>query len=182
MITTVLSFTLILVLLFLSGSIIIPNFFGAPWFPTSHARIQQALRLCGAKPGEILCDLGCGDGRVLITGVKEFGLKGIGVEIDPIKVWVSKWKVRRIGLLDKIKIIRKSVYEFDYSHVDILFIYLTHQAQDRLLPILKKKIKPGARIVCYKFCMKGVKPDQISKDGSTFLYRLNKGIYVNEFS
>ena len=182
MLTTVLSFTLLLILLALSAIIIIPYFFGAPWHPTSQTHIQQALELCGAKPGETLYDLGCGDGRVLIAGAQEFGLKGIGLEIDPIKVWIAKWKVRQVGLLDSIQIIKKNVYEFDYSQADILFIYLTHQALDRLLPFLQKQIKPGTRIICYRFCLKGIVPDQASKDGAIFLYRLSKGTHVNAFS
>ena len=176
------SYTFILFLLFLSAVIVIPYFFGAPWHPTPKSHIQQALKLCKAKPGEILYDLGCGDGRVLIFGAQKFNLRGVGLEIDPIKVWIAKWKLQRMDLLDSIQIVRKNIHKFDYSQADIIFIYLSHQALDRLQPCLQKQIKPGARIVCYRFCLKGVVPDQASKDGSIFLYHLNKGTKINTFS
>ena len=181
MLTTVLSLILILIVLVVAAVVIVPYFFGAPWHPTSAANIRRALELCEAKPGESLYDLGCGDGRVLIAGAKEFGLNGVGLEIDPLKAWIAKWRVRRAGLSDRIRIHRKNVHDFEYGQADILFIYLTHQALDRL-SIPNKQMKREVRIVCYRFCLKGVTPDRASTDETLFLYRLNKGTRINAFS
>ena len=73
-------------LLVLAGMVILPVFFGAPWHPLLPGTIKRILRFADIRPGETICDLGCGEGRVLITSAKEFSTRAIGVEIDPLKV------------------------------------------------------------------------------------------------
>ena len=98
-------------LLILAGMVILPIFFGAPWHPLLPGTIRRILRFADVRPGETVCDLGCGEGRVLITSAKEFSAKAIGVEIDPIKVLVSRLLARFHGVEDRVKIVRGNLFD-----------------------------------------------------------------------
>lgn len=165
----------------LAVMVIGPVMFGSPWHPISRRELKRALNFCGAQAGERIIDLGSGDGRVLITGAKDYGLVGTGIEIDPLKVWLSNLRVRFAGVQDQVKILRANIFDYDYREADILFIYLTHQAIDKLFPDILEQLKPNAKILCYRFCIQGMTPDKVSADKTLFLYTLNKGTRVNQF-
>ena len=167
--------------LLLAVMVIVPALFGAPWHPISRRDLKRALDFCDAKAGERLVDLGSGDGRVLIAAAKEYDLIGTGIEIDPIKVWLANLRVRWAGVQDKVKIVQANIFDTDYGAADILFIYLTHQALDKLFPDILEQLKPNVKILCYRFCIQGMTPDKVNADKTLFLYTLNKGTRVNQF-
>lgn len=169
-------------LLILAGMVIVPIFFGAPWHPLLPGTIRKILRFAEVRPGETVCDLGCGEGRVLITAVKEFSAKGIGVEIDPLKIVMARLLTRFNGVDDRVNIVRGNLFDFDPGSADVLYIYLTHQAMDKLFPDILKKLKPSVRIVSYRFCLRGLTPDKVSEDKTLFLYQLDKGSKINSYS
>ena len=181
MITTLISIFAIGAALLLAVMVIGPAMFGAPWHPISRRDLKRALDFCGAKAGERIIDLGSGDGRVLITAAKNYGLVGTGIEIDPIKVWLSSLRVRWAGVQGKVRIVRANIFDHDYREADLLFIYLTHQALDKLFPDVLDQLKPTVRILCYRFCIQGMTPDKVSADKTLFLYTMNKGTRVNQF-
>lgn len=182
MISTIFSILIIGFVTLLAGMVIAPIFFGAPWHPLPASAIKRILAFAELRPGEKFYDLGSGDGRVLIAAAKDYGTEGVGVEIDPLKIGLSRWLVRRRGLADHIRIFRGNVYAFDYREADILYIYMTHQALDRLFPDLLNNLKPSARIICYRFCIRGIAPAKVNADKTLFMYRGNKGKEVNTFS
>jgi ribosomal protein L11 methylase PrmA len=167
-------------LLVLAGMVILPVFFGAPWHPLLPGTIRRILRFADVKPGETVCDLGCGEGRVLITAAKEFSARAIGVEIDPLKVAMARFLARVNGV--DVRIDRGNLFDFDPGSADVLYLYLTHQAMDKLFPDIIKKLKPTVRIVSYRFCLRGMTPQKVSKDKTLFLYQLDKGSKVNSYS
>lgn len=167
--------------LLLAVMVIVPVFFGAPWHPISRKDLKRALDFCGVQAGERLVDLGSGDGRVLITAAKDYGLMGTGIEIDPIKVWLANLRVRVAGVSDKVRIVRANIFAYDYREADLLFVYLTHQALDKLFPDILDQLKPTARILCYRFCIRGMTPDKVNADKTLFLYTMNKGARVDQF-
>jgi cyclopropane fatty-acyl-phospholipid synthase-like methyltransferase len=167
--------------LLLAVMVIGPALFGSPWHPISRRDLKRALDFCDAQAGERIIDLGSGDGRVLIIAAKDYGLIGTGIEIDPIKVWMSNFRVRWAGVQDRVKIVRANIFNTDYREADILFIYLTHQAIDQLFPKILEQLKPNAKILCYRFCIKGMTPDKVSEDKTLFLYTRNKGTRVDQF-
>lgn len=125
----------------------------APWWRTSHKTAQAICRLAKIKKGEIVYDLGSGDGTALITAVKEFAACGVGIEIDPIRYWISKMRIQRNGLSKKIKVVRKNFFQENIKDADAVFVYLVPKALEKLLPKFKKELKKGTRIVSYVYEM-----------------------------
>tara|TARA_B100001123_G_C14820057_1_gene831811 strand:+ start:88 stop:633 length:546 start_codon:yes stop_codon:yes gene_type:complete len=168
-------------LLILSGMVILPIFFGAPWHPLLPRTIRRILQFAEIRPGETFCDLGCGEGRVLIIAAKEFSALSKGVEIDPLKVLISRFlaRINRVG--ERVKIVQGNLYDFDPGSADVLYLYLTHQAVDRLFPDILKKLKPSVRIVSYRFCLRGLTPKKVSEDKTLFLYQLDKGTRIDNY-
>ena len=169
-------------LLVLAGMVILPIFFGAPWHPLMPGTIRRILRFAEVQPGETVCDLGCGEGRVLITAAKEFSARAIGVEIDPLKILLARLLRKINGVDDRVNIVRGNLFDFDPGSADVLYLYLTHQAMDKLFPEILKKLKPSVRIVSYRFCLRGMTPEKVSEDKTLFLYQLDKGTKINSYS
>lgn len=173
---------LIIALLILAAMVVLPIFFGAPWHPLLPGTIRRILRFAELQPGETFCDLGCGEGRVLISAAKEFSAQAMGVEIDPLKVLLARLLARIHGVDDRVSVVRGNLFDFDPGSADVLYLYLTHQAMDKLFPEILKKLKPSVRIVSYRFCLRGMTPDKVSQDKTLFLYQLDKGTKINNYS
>ena len=173
---------LIFGLLVLAGMVILPIFFGAPWHPLMPGTIRRILRFAEVQPGETVCDLGCGEGRVLITAAKEFSARAIGVDIDPLKILLARLLRKINGVDDRVNIVRGNLFDFDPGSADVIYLYLTHQAMDKLFPEIFKKLKPSVRIVSYRFCLRGMTPEKVSEDKTLFLYQLDKGTKINRYS
>ena len=179
---TIFSILLIGFVLLLAAIVIVPAFFGAPWHPLLPGTIRRILEFAELKSGEKIYDLGSGDGRVLIEAARRYDAQGVGIEIDPVKVWVSRRLVRCAGVADKIQILRKNFYACDVSDADVLYIYLTHQAIDKIFPAVIPRLKPSVRIVCFRFCLRGMIPVKSDREKNLYMYRLDKGTKVNEYS
>jgi predicted RNA methylase len=145
---------LILFLLLLLSMVWPPDSPWAPWWRTSHHTARAICRLAKIKKGELVYDLGSGDGTALITAAKEFGANGIGIEIDPLRYWISKIRIQRMGLANKLKVIRQNFFKQEIKNADVVFVYLVPKALEKLLPKLKKELKKGTRIVSYVYEMK----------------------------
>ena len=169
-------------LIVLAGMVVLPVFFGAPWHPLMPYTIRRILNFVDIRPGETIFDLGCGDGRVLITAAKEYSAKGVGVEIDPIKVGLARLLAKLKKVDGQVSIIHGNIFDFDPSDADVVYLYLTHQAMDKLFPEILKKLKPTVRIVSYRFCIRGMTPEKISADKTLFLYELTKGNKINNYT
>lgn len=175
----------VIILLVVSALAVIavgPAFWGSPWHPLSRKSIDKILEFSELKEGEIFYELGSGDGRVSLSAARDYGARSTGFEIDPFKVWISRWLARRGKASDRVRFIRKNIFESDCSSADVVYLYLTHQAMDKLLPNLTKQLKPSARIVSYRFCFRGLSPDKVNAEGNLFLYRMGKGATVNAYS
>jgi SAM-dependent methyltransferase len=130
------------------------------YLPTPQSAVVQMLELAGVKPGELVYDLGCGDGRIVITAARRFGARGVGVEIDPALVRRSRANVRRHRLGKRVTIRQADIFQIDFSDADVVALYLLPELNARLLPRLRK-LKPGARIVSFEFDMPGARPDKV---------------------
>ncbi|QPJ64656.1 MAG: hypothetical protein G3M78_04320 [Candidatus Nitrohelix vancouverensis] len=182
MFSTYLSIALLILVSGVALIALVPAFFGSPWHPLRKASIQRILDFSELKAGEHFYELGSGDGRVSISAARDFGAHCVGVEIDPIKVWSATWLAKRAGVAGQTRFLRQNFLNADVSQADVVYLYLTHQAMDRLLPLLEGQLKPSARIVCYRFCFAGRQADKVNADRNLFLYRMGRGSQLNAYS
>ncbi len=147
----------------------------ALWQPTDRITVRRLLVLSGLRPGESLIDLGCGDGRFVVTAAREFGAHATGVEIDPFRVALAKAWIWGARLTDRARVIRGNMYTADVSEVDVVVLFLSATSNFRLQKRLVLEMKDGARVVSYYHPMWGWQPDLVgeSRDGyPIYVYRV----------
>lgn len=125
----------------------------APWWRTKNKVAIEAFKLAKVKKGDVVYELGSGEATALIIAAKEFGAKGVGIEIDPLRFGLSKFTVWRKGLSDIIMIIRGDIFKESLKEADVVYIYLVPRTLNRLIPKLKKELKKGTPIISYKYEM-----------------------------
>jgi cyclopropane fatty-acyl-phospholipid synthase-like methyltransferase len=135
------------------------------------------LAAADLKPGETLFDLGCGDGRVLVTAAQKFHAKAIGIELSPKLVEAANEQIKSLHLEDQVKVIQGDLMEANLSSADVVTIYLLTHSNDMLRPNLEKYLKRGARVVSHDFQVRGWKPVRVEK---LEVYRRTHSIYVYE--
>ena len=167
----VISILFFLIMVFLM-SLIWTNTHGAPWVPTSREVIYTMLTMSEVKPGEIVYDLGSGDGRVLIAAARRFDARAVGVEMDVFRYLWSLSAVALLGLRKRVRIIRGNLFEIDLSEADVVFSYLLQNTNDRLKDKLRKELHPGTRIVSNTFTFSGLPLVRCDDELKLFLYRI----------
>ena len=120
---------------------------------TPHSVVQQMLKLASVKPGDVVYDLGCGDGRVVITAAKEFGARGVGIDIDSGRIKQSWKNAREAGVEDRVSFRNEDLFEADIGEATVVSLYLLRSLNLKLRPKLWKELKPGARIISHNFDM-----------------------------
>lgn len=142
---------LIFLLLLILSAIWPPDSPWAPWWNVKRKTARAICRLAGVTKKDTIYDLGSGDGTSLIVAAQEFGATGIGVEIDSLRAFLSRVKIKRVGLNKQITIYRKNFFQQDISNATVVFVYLVPKALHRLVPKLQKELKPGTRIVSFRY-------------------------------
>lgn len=142
----------------------------APWWRTNKKTALAICKLADIKKEDIIYDLGCGDGEVLIA-IAKMGASGVGVEIDPMRFLIAKIRVNFLGFGNKIKIKKKNFFKEDLSQASVIIVYLVPKALNQLVPKFRKELKKGTRIVSYRYEIEGLK--LIKKDSKNSL-----GLYV----
>ncbi len=142
---------IILFLLFLLSMVWPPDSPWAPWWRTSKKTARKMCNLAKVKKNDLIIDLGSGDGTALITAAKEFGAKGIGIEIDPFRYFISKFLLKINLGSNKVKFIRGNLFDQNLSKADVIFVYLVPKTLEKLLPKFKKELKKGTRIISYRY-------------------------------
>jgi precorrin-6B methylase 2 len=130
--------------------------------PTPQEVVDKMLELAEVKKDDLVYDLGCGDGRIVVTAAKRFGCKAVGYDIDPERVEESLENVEKNGVGHLVRIEQKDIFTLDLSEANVITLYLLPSLNVKLIPQLEK-LKPGSRIVSHDFRMKGVKPDKVVK-------------------
>jgi len=127
--------------------------------------IQAMLRLAEVGPDDVVYDLGCGDGSLVITAVKDFKAKrGVGVDIDPDLVAEAQANARKQGVADRVVFRQQDVLKIkDLSDASVVLLYIGDELNQRLRPVLQRTLKPGARVVSHRFLMGDWKPLQSEK-------------------
>ena len=150
-------------------SVSLPGFaqqFGAaenlgPAVPTPQAIVERMLEAGHVKPGEMVYDLGSGDGRIVITAVQPFGARAVGVELMPDLARKARDRVQLLGLADRITIVEGSALRVDLRPADVVTMWFLTNSNERLRPNLEKRLKIGARVVSNEFPVRGWKPTEV---------------------
>ncbi len=143
----------------------------APYVASPVRVVDRMLELAKIKPGETVVDLGCGDGRILISAVEQYKAKAIGIEISPKLVAQATERIQREGLTDQAKVIQGDLLQADLTAADVVTIYLESSLNEQLRPKLEKQLKPGARVVSHDYPVPGWKPLRVDKsDGRHLVY------------
>ena len=135
----------------------------APAYPTPQPVVERMLTLAEVKPGEMVYDLGCGDGRIVITAAKMFSARAVGVEIREDIYRETLKRVESLGLSDRVTIVHGDALKTDLTPADVVTLYLMTGSNERLRPVFEAQLKPGARVVSHDFEIRGWKPEQTEK-------------------
>ncbi len=132
----------------------------APYYPTPMAVVEKMLELGEVKPGELVYDLGSGDGRVVILAAQKFGARAVGFEIDPPNVKYSREMIAKLELTDLATIEQKDLTLADFSKPDLIFAYLLPDSNDKIRPLLESKARKGTRIIAHDFQFREWEPEK----------------------
>jgi SAM-dependent methyltransferase len=126
---------------------------------TPYDIVSRMLRLARVAKSDIVYDLGCGDGRMVVLAAKKYGCRGFGFDIDPERVSASRENVKRNGVDLLVKIEQADLFKLDFSGADILSLYLLPDINKRLIPQFEK-LKPGTRLVFHDYGIEGMEADE----------------------
>lgn len=125
----------------------------APFVPTPQDVVDRMLELAKVTNNDVVFDLGCGDGRIVITAAKKFGARGVGVDIDPERIAESNANAKQAGVQHLVSFKLQDATTVDVSEATVVTLYLLSSSNLKLRPMLTKQLKPGARIVSHAFTM-----------------------------
>jgi len=118
------------------------------------------LKLGNVHSGDILYDLGCGDGRIVIMAAQKFGATGTGIDLNPVRIKEANENASQAGVTDKVKFIEKNLFDADVHDATVVTLYLLPQVNLKIRPLLLKQLKVGTRIVSHQFDMGDWKPEK----------------------
>jgi tRNA/tmRNA/rRNA uracil-C5-methylase (TrmA/RlmC/RlmD family) len=130
------------------------------YVPTPRKVVEEMLRMAELKPDDVVYDLGCGDGRIVIAAAQLRGVKAVGYDIDPERVKEARANVRAAGVEHLVRIEQADVFTLDLTGATVITLYLLPQLNVRLMPQLAR-LRAGARILSHNFDMRGAKPVEV---------------------
>jgi len=133
----------------------------APYVPTPPDVVDRMLALAEVGPRDVVYDLGCGDGRIVIAAARRYGARGVGVDIDPVRIRESIANARKAGVEQLVTFRLQDALKTDVSDATVVALYLLSFANLQLRPLLQTQLKPGARIVAHNFGMGDWEPDGV---------------------
>jgi len=141
----------------MSGRIIVP------FVPTPDAVVRRMLTMANVRPGELLYDLGAGDGRIIATAARDFNAKAVGVELQDSRYQLIAERIRSEGLDKLASAIKADFLNVDLSNANVVTLYLLNSVNSMIRPKLEHELKPGARVVSHDFPIQGWKPIHVEK-------------------
>ena len=160
--------TLLLVLALLAGQA--PRQPDVFYVPTPQGVVDAMLKMVHVTDKDVVYDLGCGDGRIPITAALKYGARGVGIDIDPKRIEEANENAKAAGVAGRVTFITQDLFESDIHEATVVTLYLLPSLNERLMPKLKKELKPGARVISHGFGMPDSwPPDQIGEtDGKRY--------------
>jgi SAM-dependent methyltransferase len=145
-----------------------------PYVPSPNNVVEAMLKLAEVKKTDKVIDLGCGDGRIVITAAQKYGAQGRGVDIDPERIQEATDNARRAGVDKLVKFVQANLFDADIADASVVTLYLLPDVNLKLRPKLLQDLKPGTRIVSHSFNMGDWKPEkeQTVEGRTIYLWRV----------
>ena len=138
------------------------------YVPTPQEVVEDMLKLGGVKKGDVLYDLGSGDGRIPVTAAKKFGIRAVGIDIDPQRIREARANAKIAGVEKLVEFRQEDLFKADFSRATVVTLYLLPDLNQKLRPRLLAELKPGTRVVSHQFDMGTWKPEKkIENNGRT---------------
>jgi ribosomal protein L11 methylase PrmA len=134
------------------------NGLDVPYVPTPQEVVEQMLKLADVKKTDFVIDLGCGDGRIVVTAAEKFGARGLGYDLDPERLKEANENAAKAGVRDRVRFVEKNLFEADVREATVVTLYLLPGVNEKLKPRLLAELKPGTRVVSHSFDMGDWKP------------------------
>ena len=167
-----LTFAIIMLIIIIIAILIAwPHLKGAPWIPSRMNKVREMLSLAEIEPEEIIYDLGCGDGRIIISAVRKYQAKAVGIEINLILYLWCQFLISVLGLRKRIRVIYGNFFKEDLSKADIVVCYLLQETNDRLEEKLIYELKPSARVVSNSFSFHKLRVISEDSEKKIYIYR-----------
>src|SRR5690349_12064246 len=141
-----------------------------PFVPTTEEAVKAMLKLAGVKKSDIVYDLGCGDGRIVITAAKTYGAHGVGVDINPERIAEARANAKKAEVENLVKFEENDLFDADIHDATVVTLYLLPDVNLRLRPKLLKDLRPGTRIVSHSFDMGDWKPEREEQADGRHIY------------
>jgi predicted RNA methylase len=161
----------ILPLLLVVLSIYWTRMVGGPWVPSSMQVVHRMLELAEVGPQDVVYDLGCGDGRIILAAARRYHARAVGIEIDPLRYLWCQFLITILGQRKHIRVIFGNLFNKDLSEADVVICYLMPDALSKLEKKLKMELRPGSRVVSNRFTFPTL--EKVHEDGSAILYAVN---------
>ncbi|MFX1497912.1 MAG: SAM-dependent methyltransferase [Promethearchaeota archaeon] len=145
---------------------------GAPWLPTRMKKVREMLTLANIQPNETLYDLGCGDGRIIITAARRFRAKAVGIEINVLFYLWCQLLITILGLRKQVKVKYGNFFKTDLSYADVVICYLLQETNDKLEEKLIQELKPTARVASNSFKFHRLSIINEDSDKKIYVYRI----------
>lgn len=132
-----------------------------PYVPTPPAVVDVMLATANVTKDDVVYDLGCGDGRIVIAAAQKYGARGVGVDIDPERIKEAEENAQRAGVANRVRFLEQDLFQTDIREATVVTLYLLPDINLRLRPKLLKELKPGARVVSHNYDMGDWKPEKV---------------------
>jgi len=147
-----------------------PDELDVPYVPTPESVVEKMLDMAAVTGSDLVYDLGCGDGRIVIAAAKERGARGVGIDLDPERIRESKENAREARVTDRVMFVRQDLYNTDLRDATVVTLYLLPSVNLEIRPKLFKELKPGTRVVSHDFDMGEWTADQIAEVDGSMVY------------
>ena len=134
--------------------------YDVPYVPTTPAAVEEMLKLAGVTKNDTVYDLGCGDGRIVVTAAKVYGARGVGIDIDPVRIAEANANAKKNNVDKLVRFEQKDLFDATFGDATVVTLFLLNSVNMRLRPRLLEQLKPGTRIVSNTFDMGDWKPDK----------------------
>jgi SAM-dependent methyltransferase len=131
-----------------------------PYDPSPEHVVAEIIRLARLRPGDVIYDLGCGDGRIVIEAVRAAGVRGVCVDIDPQRIAESRENARRAGVSERIEFLNRDLFETDIQRATVVTLFLWPEINLKLRPKLLRELAPGTRVISYMHDMGDWRPNE----------------------